>query len=69
MGAKYSAKDIAEHVVTKCVREQEPITNLHLQKILYFIQRDYVKKIGEPLFADEFEAWKFGPVVPCIYYE
>ena len=24
---------------------------------------------NQPCFAEEIEAWDFGPVVPCVYYE
>lgn len=61
------ALEIAKYVVTKCVDDKKPISNLQLQKILYFIQIDYLKKGIEP-FEDQFEAWQFGPVIPSIYY-
>lgn len=62
------AMNVAKYVVTKCVRDGVPITNLQLQKILYFIQCEFLKKTREPLFAENFEAWKLGPVIPEVYY-
>lgn len=43
------------------------ITNLRLQKLLYFAQGWYLARYGKPLFEDEIEAWSYGPVVPSVY--
>ena len=64
----YTASDIPKYIITKCTRDTQPISNLQLQKILYYVQRQYVKQQDEPLFADVIEAWQFGPVVPNVYY-
>ena len=63
----YSALDVAKYVVCKCTNDNCPISNLHLQKILYYLQRDYLRN-GEALFSDEIQAWRFGPVVSEVYY-
>lgn len=49
--------------------EKIDITPLKLQKLVYFLYKDYLKRTGEPLFSDRFETWKKGPVVPSIYAE
>ena len=66
---KYSALDIAKYTITKCTIDKCPVTNLHLQKILYFLQKDHLEKCGDCLFDDEIQAWQFGPVVPDVYYQ
>ncbi|MBO6210885.1 MAG: DUF4065 domain-containing protein [Schwartzia sp.] len=43
------------------------MTNLRLQKLLYFAQGWMLAQYGKPLFPDRIEAWKFGPVVPSVY--
>lgn len=63
----YSALDVAKYTVSKCVSEQKPISNLQLQKILYYIQKEFLK-IDKQAFDDNFEAWQFGPVIPTVYY-
>lgn len=63
-----SAVNLAKYIVTKCVNEDMPITNLQLQKILYYIQRDYLHKYNTVAFCDDVVAWKFGPVVLDVYY-
>ena len=65
----YNASDIAKYVLKKCTDDGFPISNLQLQKILYFLQRDFLRVKEQPLFRDEIEAWQFGPVVPNVYYD
>lgn len=43
------------------------MTNLRLQKLLYFAQGWYLARYGKPLFPEEIEAWTYGPVVPEVY--
>ena len=64
----YKAIDVAKYIVNKCIDDGYPISNLQLQKILYFIQRYYLQK-DDQLFDDDFEAWQFGPVIPAVYYK
>lgn len=47
--------------------EGDPMTNLKLQKMLYYQQGFHLAYFGEPLFNEEIEAWMYGPVVPCVY--
>ena len=63
----YSAIVISKHIVTKCINDNFPISNLQLQKILYYIQKDYLVR-DSIAFSDDIEAWQFGPVVPNVYY-
>lgn len=62
----YSAMEIAKYIIDKCTREKKPISNLQLQKILYYIQREFLQQ-GLRAFSEEIEAWQFGPVVPVVY--
>lgn len=65
----YSAKSIASSLIRLSNEHKLWISNLKLQKILYFSWLEYYRKTGEHLFDDEFQAWKYGPVVPSVYYE
>ena len=62
----YNAMEIARYVINKCTVEGCPISNLQLQKILYYIQRSFLK-FGMYAFTDDIEAWQFGPVVRDVY--
>lgn len=65
----YTAMDIARYVITSCYRKKIPVSNLKLQKLLYFIQGASYSKKGKAMFNDRIHAWQFGPVVPDVYYE
>lgn len=43
------------------------MTNLRLQKLLYFAQGWYLARFGKALFNEPIEAWPYGPVVPEVY--
>ncbi len=65
----YDAMDIAEYVLWYCDSVlKKPITNLKLQKFLYYMQGANMVMNNAPLFDNSIEAWKYGPVVPDVYY-
>lgn len=45
----------------------ELMSNMKLQKMLYYQQGFHLAYFGTPLFDDEIEAWMYGPVVPAMY--
>ena len=63
----YNAIDLAKYIVTKCYDNDNPISNLQLQKILFFVQKDFLLR-DDIAFLETIEAWQFGPVVPVVYY-
>ncbi len=70
------AIDIANWFIVKANSEKldgqisEGISNLKLQKILYFAQAAHLALYSKkPLFEDEICAWKLGPVVESIYHQ
>lgn len=65
----YPATTVAKFVLAYCTEQKHSISNLKLQKILYFLWIDFYKKIGIELFEDEICAWQLGPVIPAVYYE
>lgn len=58
---------LAQYILYTCMEQDNPISNLKLQKILYFLQGEHLAKMGEPLFDADFEAWQYGPVVRNVY--
>ena len=44
------------------------ISNLKLQKLLYYAQGLYLAMHEMPLFPESIEAWTYGPVVPSVYH-
>lgn len=66
----YKAIDIVKYIIYLANLNGDLITNLKLQKLLYYAQAWYLVNFnGRPLFSDSIEAWQYGPVVPNIYYE
>ena len=51
----YSALEVARHIINYANSNDQLLSNLKLQKILYF--------------EDDIEAWDFGPVVPAVLRE
>ena len=77
--AQYNALDVAQYIIylasqnivdeVKGEKVYEGITNLKLQKLLYFVQVYFLVKQNKPLFSQEFKAWQYGPVVEEVYQE
>ncbi|RGT88478.1 DUF4065 domain-containing protein [Coprococcus comes] len=63
----YSAIDVAKYIILFCKENGYSISNLKLQKLLYFVQAQFLITTGKPAFSEEIEAWDFGPVVPEVY--
>lgn len=60
---------VANNFLKRGRAENVAITPLKLQKLVYFLYREYYKRTDELLFSERFETWKYGPVVPSIYAE
>lgn len=63
----YPASLIAYAFVKKGIDEGKFVTQMKLQKLVYFAHGYHLAKYGVPLIKENFQAWKFGPVVPEIY--
>jgi uncharacterized phage-associated protein len=62
-----TANRIAEALINLSHEKQDPISNLKLQKLLYYAQAWYLVFYDNALFNDPIEAWVHGPVVPPIF--
>lgn len=67
MTAKYTADQVADAILAFCAEHGDYVSNLRLQKLLYYCQGYYLAEHGEPLFGDRIEAWIYGPSVPGVY--
>lgn len=63
----YSALLVAKYIVRRCAERGKSISNLKIQKILYFVQAEFLVDLGVCCFPETIEAWDFGPVVPVVY--
>lgn len=69
MVKNYKAIDIAKYLIKYSAESGNPVTNLYLQKILYYLQKQSLVSTGNILYKDDIVAWKHGPVVEDVYYE
>lgn len=65
--AKPTALQIARYIVRVAQSKGEPISNLKLQKLLYYAQGWHLAFNGNSLFNDDIQAWVHGPVVSSVY--
>lgn len=64
----YQAIDVAEYILSYYKSKDKYIpSNFKLQKILYYLQAEFLVAIGKPCFSDEIEAWNFGPIIKKVY--
>jgi uncharacterized phage-associated protein len=65
-----TALAVANTFIQLAARDNAPISNMKLQKLVYFAQGFYAAfHNGAPLFNDEIQAWKYGPVIPELYHK
>lgn len=66
-------QDVARFFIDLAARQNDAemgdlMTNLRLQKLLYFAQGWHLARFSRPLFEAPLKAWSFGPVVPEVYH-
>jgi len=64
-----SVLDVSSYIINYCHKNDFTITNLKLQKLLYFCQATFLlESKGEvPCFSEPIIAWPYGPVVLKSY--
>jgi len=63
----YHAGTIAKWFVAWARTEDADLSNLKLQKLLYYAQGYHLALMHTVMFSDRIEAWSHGPVVPVVY--
>ena len=63
----YDARAVANLILDEAQHKRRTVSNLSLQKLLYFSHGLYLMRHGQPLVTGYFEAWQFGPVHPVVY--
>ena len=65
----HSVIDVANYFLSLVNEDQgEGITNMKMQKLVYYAQGFSLAMLNEPLFEEPIEAWQYGPVVPTLYH-
>ncbi len=65
--ADITARQAADYLIAFSREVGDPLTNLKLQKLLFYAQGWFLGLHDRPLFDERIEAWPHGPVVPPIY--
>lgn len=66
-------KELADMILTRAEQTDTPVTNLQLQKIMYFLlifmsnNEMYSKRAEENFKAGNLQAWPYGPVDKSTY--
>lgn len=63
----YDVRDVANFTLEFADQRNLKLTNLALQKLLYFVHGWFYSIYEQPLIKNKFEAWKYGPVQRVIY--
>jgi len=58
---------VSDYFLAESRERGEVLTNLKLQKLLYYAQAWHLALHDKPLFDEEFQAWVHGPVLPSQY--
>lgn len=59
----YTAPSIANYFIDK----SKCLTNMRLQKMVFFVHALWMKEHGTPLISDAVVAWPHGSVIPALY--
>ncbi|MGV3579475.1 type VI toxin-antitoxin system SocA family antitoxin [Brevundimonas sp.] len=63
----YDARAVANLLLERARSQNIAITNLSLQKLVYFAHGWMLTRYERPLVDGYFEAWQHGPVHPVLY--
>lgn len=65
-----NVSNIARYFLSLAEEEAgDDVSNLKLQKLLYYAQGFHLALFDRPLFDNEIRAWTHGPVVVDVYHE
>lgn len=65
----HDGRAIANFILDFCESNGRSVSNLALQKLVYFCHVWSLIQLNKPLIKHKFEAWEFGPVLPYLYRE
>lgn len=62
-------RDFANHILAVAYENNLSVSNLHLQKIMYFAMRDQKNNLEllSKMYDEPFYVWRYGPVIPSIH--
>ena len=67
VAVKLRAADIADYFLWLANDTGSFMSNLKLQKLVYYAQAWHLALYDRPLFDEDFQAWVHGPVIPELF--
>lgn len=64
-----SALNVTNNILERGFSENIDITPMKLQKLTYLVYKKYYQDTDKILFPEDFEVWKYGPVIRSVYDE
>lgn len=55
-------------LIIDALKDDAGMSNLKLQKLIYYTQGFFLALHNKPLFDEPIEAWQHGPVSPSVYH-
>jgi uncharacterized phage-associated protein len=63
----YEARKICNYLLANFDAVEFDLTNLRINKLLFFIHAESLRQRPEGLIRNHFEAWQFGPVIRPVF--
>ena len=63
----YSAIAVANYFIDKSLFSNRPVTNMKMQKLVFFAHAVYFHERHQPLISDPVTAMQHGPVIMSLY--
>jgi uncharacterized phage-associated protein len=67
MSKQNTSLDVAQYFLAKALEDGELVSQLKMQKLVYYAYVWTLVRNGAALFEEPIEAWANGPVVPQLY--
>jgi uncharacterized phage-associated protein len=65
----YDSRAIANHFLRLAKEDGSNLSNMKLQKLIYYAHGHWLGEHNEPLLSEVIQAWQWGPVVQSVYDE
>ena len=61
-----TATQLCNIIITRSIKEDYPLNLMKLQRIMYLIACLYQRRHRKTLFTEQFQPWKYGPVLGTL---
>ncbi|MCY4038068.1 MAG: DUF4065 domain-containing protein [Hyphomicrobiales bacterium] len=63
----YDARQIANWFIKRAQQDDRVLSIMLILKLTYIAHGKHLEKMNTPLFSNEIQAWRFGPIIVDIY--